>query len=155
MESDSDSEHFCLLMDTTWTPSPQQLPPVVPRSGLSLERQWYLHNHIREYCPEEVRDEVCPRPLAPLSSNTPAGVPSSSCSSTAVVSSIVGGSSAAAGSSAVTAGPSTAAGHSINTVPPTSVGSLPDDPPLQPPTKQARVCSKCHMAGHNARTCGK
>ena len=71
MESDSESEANPLLMDRTWTPSSQQLPPVVPRAGLSLERQWYLHSHIRQYCPDEVQDEVCPQPLTSLSSTTP------------------------------------------------------------------------------------
>ena len=41
-ESDSESEQFSLVMDSSWVPSQQQLPPVVPPSGLSLERQWYL-----------------------------------------------------------------------------------------------------------------
>ena len=126
IESDSVSERFSLLMDPTWAPSSQQLPLVVAPSGLSLERQWYLHSQIREYCPDEVRDEVCPQPLTPLSSTT---TPSTIVSS------------------------STAASSSLNTAQPTSVGSTQDDPP--PPTKRQRVCSKCHVAGHNARTCGK
>ena len=126
IESDSVSERFSLLMDPTWAPSSQQLPLVVAPSGLSLERQWYLHSQIREYCPDEVRDEVCPQPLTPLSSTT---TPSTIVSS------------------------STAASSSLNTAQPTSVGGTQDDPP--PPTKRQRVCSKCHVAGHNARTCGK
>ena len=123
MESDSESEHISLLMDHTWTPSSQQLPQVIPPSGLSLERQWYLHSQIREYCPDEVRDEVCPQPLAPLSST----IPSTNASS------------------------STAARSSLNTAQSTSLGGIQDHPP--PPTKRARICSKCRIAGHNARTC--
>ena len=40
------------------------LSPPPPR-GLSHERQVYLHDTIREYCPHEVRDRVCARPLPP------------------------------------------------------------------------------------------
>ena len=52
-------------MDHTCTPSSQQLPPTAPPS---LEQLWYLYSHIMKYCPGEVRDEVCPQPLTPLSS---------------------------------------------------------------------------------------
>ena len=82
VESDSAEESISLVTDSTWTPSPDVLPPAVQPSGLSLERQWYLHNHIAEYCPVEVRDVVCPRPLAPLSSATKEPVPSTSQGST-------------------------------------------------------------------------
>ena len=78
IESDLAEESISLLTDSTWKPSQHTLPPVVQPSGLSLERQWYLHNHIAEYCPEEVRDVVCPRPLTPLSSAAKEPVPSTS-----------------------------------------------------------------------------
>ena len=81
LESDSAEENIFLLTDSTWKPSPHVLPPVVQPSDLSLERQWYLHTHIAEYCPEEVRDVVCPRPLTPLSSATTEPVPSTSAGS--------------------------------------------------------------------------
>ena len=53
-----------LLKDPCWRPSslPEQLMP----PGLSLEREWYLHDKIREFCPEECRDLVCPKPSRPL-----------------------------------------------------------------------------------------
>ena len=53
-----------LLKDPSWRPSslPKQLIP----PGLSLERQWYLHDKIREFCPEHCRDLVCPEPSQPL-----------------------------------------------------------------------------------------
>ncbi len=38
------------------------LPPIVPPSRLSLERQWYLYNSIRQYCTPETRDVTCPLP---------------------------------------------------------------------------------------------
>ena len=120
IESDSHSEQFSLILDTTWRPSSHQLPHIVPPSGLSLERQWYLFNQIRPYCLDDVQDEVCPLPLTPLSSTAHSTTASSSTAASSVAQS-------------------------------TSVGSAQVDPP---PTKRARVCSKCHMAGHNARTCG-
>ena len=70
LESDSVGESISLLIDNTWKPSPDILPSAIQPTGLPLERQWYLHNQIAEYCPEEVRDVVCPRPLTPLSTAT-------------------------------------------------------------------------------------
>ena len=128
VESDSESERVSLVMDNTWEPSQQQLPPTVPPSGLSLELQWYLHNMIRMYCPEAVQDEVCPLPLTPLSHSTTSA------------------------SSAATRASSTATGRSQST----SGGSATETTTTTlPPAKRARICGKCHMAGHNARTCGK
>ena len=145
MESDSESEHISLLMDRTWTTSPQQLPSVIPPSGLSLERQWYLYSHIRDYCLQEVRNEVCPHPLTPLSSATAS-------SSMATTSSMAAPSSTAASSStSASSSTASAASSSHATAQPTSVGSTHHPPP----TKRARICSKCHTPGHNARTCGK
>ena len=53
-----------LIKDVSWRPNdfPQSITP----SGLSLERQWYLHDRIRDFCPEDCRDLVCPEPLTPL-----------------------------------------------------------------------------------------
>ena len=54
-----------LLKDLSWRPS--ALPePIIP-PGLSLERQQYLYDKIREYCPEQCRDLVCPKPQYSLS----------------------------------------------------------------------------------------
>ena len=125
LESDSESEQFNLITDHSWAPSANDLPPVVPPSGLSPERQWYLYNSIRDYCPLEVQDQVCPRPLTPLSSSTPA--PASA----------------------------TPAAAAVNTAQFTAGGGVDDSSPTQPPAKRARVCSKCHTPGHNARSCGK
>ena len=52
-----------LLKDTSWTPSANQLPPVVVPTGLSAERQQYLYDKIREFCPAEKQDSVCPKPI--------------------------------------------------------------------------------------------
>ena len=53
-----------LLKDPSWRPS--DLPEKIIPPGLSLESQWYLHDKIREFCPEECRDLVCPKPSQPL-----------------------------------------------------------------------------------------
>ena len=49
-----------LLKDPSWRPTdfPQQIIP----PGLSLERQRYLYEKIREFCPAECQDLVCPQP---------------------------------------------------------------------------------------------
>ena len=54
-----------LLKDPSWKPSPTKLPPVVTPSGLSIERQWYLFDKIREYCPDSKKDLVCTEPRHP------------------------------------------------------------------------------------------
>ena len=47
-------------------PHPDTLSPeLITPLGLSIERQTYLYQKIREFCREDVRDEVCPCP-APL-----------------------------------------------------------------------------------------
>ena len=52
-----------LLRDASWAPSVHQLPPVIVPTGLSAERQLYLYEKIREYCPPEKQDIVCPKPI--------------------------------------------------------------------------------------------
>ena len=74
-------EVVMLKRNSPWaqTISASQLPPIIPPAGLSKEYQLYLYNKIREFCREEVRDLVCPRPsfLPPLPSQSPSS-PSSS-----------------------------------------------------------------------------
>ena len=60
-------EEQLLLLKDGWAPSRDELPAVIPPPGLTIERQWYLHDHIRAYCSESTRDIVCPdRPHLPL-----------------------------------------------------------------------------------------
>jgi hypothetical protein len=66
--ADSEEETLNLLKSTSWHPEPSTLPETVTPAGLSLERQWYLYNSIAEYCTDETREKVCPKPLAPLTS---------------------------------------------------------------------------------------
>ncbi len=48
-----------------WKPSPDTMPAAIQPDGLSRERQRYLFDKIREFCPEESRDITCPYPNAP------------------------------------------------------------------------------------------
>ena len=60
--SNSNEREINLLKNVSWKPSSQVLPsPVIP-NGLSHERQQYLYDKIREFCPDEKKDNVCPRP---------------------------------------------------------------------------------------------
>ena len=65
LPSDTEEESIVLLVDRDWEPVSSSLPPLVLPNGLSDERQVYLHDVIHEYCPEEVRNRVCPMPLTP------------------------------------------------------------------------------------------
>lgn len=51
-----------LIKDKSWQPSSSDLPCIATPEGLSLRRQWYLYDKIREFCPLEVQDLVCPMP---------------------------------------------------------------------------------------------
>jgi hypothetical protein len=53
-----------------WKPEPDELPPVLPPAGLSLQRQWYLHDKIREFCPDDLQDITCPKPAGEAEGNT-------------------------------------------------------------------------------------
>ena len=57
--SDSEEVKFKLLKHD-WSPSATELPPVIPPPGLSAERQWYLYDSIRNYCPDYCKDVTCP-----------------------------------------------------------------------------------------------
>ena len=54
-------ETRCLLLGD-WSPSLVDKLPLVPATGLSLERRRYLFERIREYSREESKDAVCPDP---------------------------------------------------------------------------------------------
>ena len=71
---DSREEKLELLKEP-WNPSADTLPSVIPPRGLSLERQWYLHEQIRPFCAEEDKDTTCPRPSAPKPAGSRAGTP--------------------------------------------------------------------------------
>ena len=54
-----------ILKDESWSPKADELPPVLSPAGLSNQRQWYLHDKIREFCPDRLKDITCPQPSAP------------------------------------------------------------------------------------------
>ena len=60
--SDGVERSIQLLKDPSWKPTATHLPPVIIPNGLSLERQWYLFDKIREFCADEAKDLVCPKP---------------------------------------------------------------------------------------------
>ena len=55
-----------LLKSVTWEPRPENLPAQIIPQGLTFERQWYLYQKIHDYCPDNVKDIVCPQPSTPL-----------------------------------------------------------------------------------------
>ena len=57
----AEEETWCLLLGD-WSPSQVDKPPLVPATGLSLEKRRYLFERIREYCREDCKDAVCSDP---------------------------------------------------------------------------------------------
>ena len=51
-----------LLKDVSWRPEASSLPDMIIPEGLPLTRQWYLYDKIRDFCPPECQDLVCPLP---------------------------------------------------------------------------------------------
>ena len=134
--SDSKEERIVLQKNTVWCPTSSDVPERVTPAGLSLERQWYLYNTIAEYCPEAVRDKVCPKPLVAfntaLQQHDSTTLTSTATNSTDHLSTI----------------PTTSTPVSPSAV--SSTSGL-----TAPPTKKARLCTKCKQPGHNGRSCGK
>jgi len=64
--SDQPERRISVLRNKSWHPSPHTLPNQIVPQGLSLERQWYLYQKIREFCPDAVKDLVCPLPATPM-----------------------------------------------------------------------------------------
>ena len=54
----------------TVTPCPLQMPPVLVTKGLENKRKKYLFNEIRQFCHDETKDIVCPKPEPPLQPTT-------------------------------------------------------------------------------------
>ena len=113
LKSDSpEVEHKLLKHD--WCPTSMELPERVLPSGLSLSRQWYLYNKIREFCPEECKDTTCPKTAVPEPTATTCTRSATSSSSTtttttttATVSTASTAGSTASGTSSVPGAPLT------------------------------------------------
>ena len=114
--ADSDEISIDLLRSSSSPVTFSEQPETLIPSGLSLNRQWYLYQKIREFCPDKFKDITCPLPIQAQSSSHPSEDQTHSRS------------------------PS-----------PNFVEVA--EPPAEPPTKKARLCSLCHKTGHNARTC--
>ena len=113
-----------ILKDANWKPQADQLPPVLPPSGLPLQRQWYLYEKIREFCPDHLKDTTCPRPGGPSVDPSPSRSPT----------------------------PPTPPPTCITTTTTTTFTTTADsDEP--PASKRPRLCGHCRQPGHNARTC--
>lgn len=63
------------LLKAPWEPDFDELPTVIPPRGLNAERQWYLYDQIRPFCPEDDKDTVCPLPSVPKSGGSRGGTP--------------------------------------------------------------------------------
>ena len=64
-----------LLKVKDWSPNADELLPILPPPGLSLQRQWYLYSKIREFCSDYLKDATCPLPSEPAD-NLPSRPPS-------------------------------------------------------------------------------
>ena len=62
--SDLPEKEFDILKHD-WSPEKDDLPDIIPPRGLSADRQWYLYEQIRPYCPDEDKDTTCPKPRVP------------------------------------------------------------------------------------------
>jgi len=60
-----DQERSISLLKSSWHPSSTDLPTLIVPPGLSLERQYYLYDKIREFVPADLQDLVCPQPVQP------------------------------------------------------------------------------------------
>ena len=69
--SDSKEVPFDLLTHDSWVPNSGEMPEVINRPGLSVERQQYLYEKIREFCPQDEQDRVCPKPATVPSQASP------------------------------------------------------------------------------------
>ena len=60
--SSASSTDVTLLSSKSWKPTSQDMPELLTPNGLSNKRKWYLYEKIRQYCSDESKDIVCPKP---------------------------------------------------------------------------------------------
>ena len=111
-----------ILKDESWSPKADELPQVLSPAG---QRQWYLYDRIREFCPDCLKDITCPRPSAPPDRLPP---PPPSTPSPPL--------------------PPTSSSP-LRTTSTTTTTSVSDEPPA----KRSRLCGACRQPGHNASRC--
>ena len=64
VKNKSTDPEWCInLLRHPWNPTAREMPQQIVPTGLSLERKKYLFDKIREFCPEDVQDLVCPEPM--------------------------------------------------------------------------------------------
>ena len=54
-----------IICNSSNVPDSGHMPSQITPCGLTPERQWYLFDKIREFCPAASRDITCPLPLIP------------------------------------------------------------------------------------------
>ena len=64
--SDSDENEFVVCEDNL-----AGFPEAIQPTGLSLQRRWYLIDKICDFCPDDTKDLVCPKPQNPRQTATP------------------------------------------------------------------------------------
>ena len=60
-----DNEQCINLLKSSWHPSSCDLLTHIIPPGLSLERQYYLYDKIRQFVPHDLQDLVCAQPAQP------------------------------------------------------------------------------------------
>ena len=75
----SDSAEVKISLLKSAHPDFHSRPSRLLPTGLSLQRQWYLHDKIREFCPDETKDQVCPKPTLELRQNSRSPSPIEDC----------------------------------------------------------------------------
>ena len=66
---DKEEISFQMLRQPGFSFTVGELPMPTPNKGMPLEKQWYLYEKVRPYCPENTADIVCPEPEDPKSAN--------------------------------------------------------------------------------------
>ena len=74
-EQNDTPEVELILLKEPWDVDSDTLPNIVPPHGLSIERQWYLYERIRPFCPDEDKDTVCLLPSSPKPGGSRWGTP--------------------------------------------------------------------------------
>ena len=115
------------LLRGPWSPDPNEYPTQTIPKGLSAERQWYLFEKIREFCPEDDMNVTCPKPTVPRP-NSRAGTP--------------------ADEDDASSNPQPTGGAGV-------AGATDDRDGSPPPTKKKRIhtCRTCRREGHDSRNC--